>query len=256
MEPAKKGYILESKQSRKKEDVNQSYSHSGNSSNLGNIRSADFQKTVSMVALLAATEFANGVDERQMFTFEMLFQLARRLQGVAGARERGVKEMAGAFQLFCTTIHDSMSGVENFLDFSDEGIEDRWIEFVDMWHIVKFPEGQGVLDMAFKSAKEAPIKLAIEDDLGRDFTTVASVAYYLQREFRGDEPIILPVKRIGELLGKTAMHGTRLVRLLGHYGLIEEVDSSFSYASHKARTYKFLIDSGKYEPPRRLRVVK
>lgn len=201
------------------------------------------------VASQAAREFidydtadTNGVGTME---WQFMFRLARRLLAVPGVADGDVMRLRRPVLAFLSTLADLDYGGA-FIDFSEEAFEDRWIDFVDALHKVRMPEGSGPLELAFKHAKQAPI--TPEPAIGPDYVLVASTAYYLQH-LQGDEPILLPVERVGSLFGKDKMHGSRLVQLLVHYGLIQVVDGDYSYTKQKAKTYKFVFDSGRYRGP-------
>lgn len=177
--------------------------------------------------------------------WQLIFRLARRLLALPGSPQAVLDDYLPAVDAFCIAVHAS-DLIGNFVDFSRESFEDRWIEFVDALHKVRFPEGSGPLELAFAQAQRAPI--LPEPEIGKDYVLLASTAYHLQLMMEAD-PILLPVERVGRLFRKNKMHGSRLVQLLVHYGIVEVVAAEFSYASHRAKAYRFVFDSGLYRGP-------
>lgn len=126
----------------------------------------------------------------------------------------------------------------------DWNIDDAWLAFLRAWDHVRVPEGRGVLESAFERAQAEPITPL--RSFGNDYDLVASLAYHFQI-FQGDEPILLPVEPIAGLLGKEPMSVTRIIHRMRKDGLLAVVDDHYSYRDGKAKTYRFLFDSGKYE---------
>lgn len=199
----------------------------------------------------AAEEFLNNLDvgpeSGSVQEWQLMFRLARRLSALPGAANAVLSDYRPAVEAFCEVLRES-GEIGRFVDISEEAIEDRWIEFVADLHKVRFPEGMGPLEVAFEEAKRAPITPE-PAAIGPDYVLAASTAFYLQIRQGKEELIFLPVERVGRLFGKDKMHGSRLVELLVRYGIIEIVNADFSYTEHKAKTYRFIFDSGRYRGP-------
>ena len=228
--------IREPEDQRTREPDNQEYQENQDIHGYGDAPPPPLQPVAVAVeaASKAALEF--GAD-RGLRRREVIFRLARRLWTVLQNQTVDSLSLRPALDLFLDLI------AEHRQDSRECNRDDAWVEFLYAWDKVRVPEGEGLLEVAAGQAKVEPIVPA--DDLGPDFQTLASVAYHLQR-LKGDEPIFLPVRTVGGLLGKTAEHASRLVHLLVRQELIEPVDFDYSYVDRKAKTYRFLLDSGRY----------
>lgn len=180
----------------------------------------------------AAQEFDAAMESEELPEWQLMFRLAKRLQGIPGVLEYNIMRMKPAVKAFCAILGE------------EEGLEERWIDFVAAWGKVRIPDGMGPLEVAYGYARIE--RIIPKPQLSPDFVLVTSIAYHLQR-LQGDEPIFLPVDHVGKLLGKDKMHGSRLVQLLVQYGLIRVVTGDYSFTKHRAKTYRFIFDSGKYE---------
>jgi len=180
----------------------------------------------------AAQEFSEALEAGELQEWQLMFRLAKRLQGIPGVLEYNIMRMKPAVKAFCVILGE------------EEGLEERWIDFVAAWDKVRIPDGMGPLEVAYGYARIE--RIIPNPQLSPDFVLVASMAYHLQRS-QDDKPIFLPVDHVGKLLGKDKMHGSRLVQLLVRYGLIRVVDDDYSYTNHRAKTYRFIFDSGRYD---------
>ena len=164
---------------------------------------------------------------------ELLFRLARRLRGLDGATDMDVAAFRPAFEAFCAAVEKDRPAFT-------AATEVRWIEFAHAWDLVKTPDSQDAFGTAVENARAQPIQ-AEPAHLGADYCLVASIAYHLQRR-QGAEPIMLPVERVANALGRDKVHASRLVRLLARNGLLESVEPP-SYTQHRAATYRFRFTS-------------
>lgn len=180
----------------------------------------------------AAHEFGAALEGEGLPEWQLMFRLAKRLQGVPGALQGDISSMKPAVEAFCGILEE------------EEWLEERWIAFVDAWYKVRIPDGYGPLEIAFEQARKE--RIIPIPELSPDFVLVASMAYHLQR-LQGGEPIFLPVNHVGKLLGKGKMHGSRLIQLLVRKGLIYPVNEKYSFTKHRAKTYRFIFDSGRYK---------
>ncbi|GEM_PF-2915967 len=121
---------------------------------------------------------------------------------------------------------------------TDLDYEDLYCDFVYCWERIRYGIGEGPLAVAFRQAQQAPLILP-ESDPWRDLETYklfVSLAFRLQL-IKGDEPIFLPSRRIGDLLGRSH---TQIVRYCAH-----AVDESYlqlvnehSLVGRKAAEYR------------------
>jgi len=105
-----------------------------------------------------------------------------------------------------------------------------WLEFVDGWAAVKHPYGSNAFRLAASRAVRYPVRLNREAFGARyspPVEEVASIAYQLQK-LVGDEPILLPVKLIGEHFGykgdNARVAGSRVRKPLQDKGLLHLVE--------------------------------
>lgn len=179
-------------------------------------------------------------EERCVQEWQWMFRLARRLRTL-GQVSAALDELVPAIEAFCGAAVSA--GFGQHMDFSD--IEARWMDFVHYWHSVTYAEGQGPLEIAFEHARLHPIVPI--PSFGNNYALFVSTAYHLQR-LLGDEPILLPVERVGALFDRDKMYGSRLVSLAMRAGLLEVV-SLHRYSARQARSYRFLFDSLAYRKP-------
>jgi len=190
-------------------------------------------------AEVAAVELAERIDPDTEH-WQMVFHFVRRLLALPGAREAEQSMLLLALDAFVNTL-ESVG-----YPFGKDYIEEYYIDFLTLFDKVKYAEGEGPLEWAFKQAKVRPI--VPEPSLGSDYQTVAGLAFYLQ-QLVGEEPILLPVQKIATLLGKTARHVSNLIHLLVRNGLLVVVDGDYRFTEGRAKTYRFIGDTGKYRGP-------
>lgn len=169
------------------------------------------------------------LDERKL-----LFRLARRLWALRGVDEESYEEMLPAVCAFVGDVYgDSSEHPEEFAMY-----DDRWIAFVDCWFKVRYPEGRGPLEVAFQKAESEPVSVR-RTYRSKSYVRFISMCYHLQCD-RGDEPILLPVERVGALFGKGKMLGSRLISLARQAGLLVLASNS-NRAARRARMFRFHI---------------
>jgi len=117
--------------------------------------------------------------------------------------------------------------------------EDLLCDFVYSWRRIRYRIGEGPLATAMRTAEEAPLNLPASDpwsDLPA-YRTLVSLAGWLQ-VIVGDQPIFLPRRRIGELLGRSH---TQIMRYCanaveqGYLALVNE----HSLVRRRATEYRF-----------------
>ena len=128
-----------------------------------------------------------------------------------------------------------------------------WINFLSVWPKVNQPEGFDAFERAVQDAIAHPITIsehALDPNLssaGLADTSqfVLCIAYHLQL-FRGDDSILLPVKRIGKSCGKSEAFaknfGSSILQLLAQSDLLVVTDSSYSFQRKEAKQFRFMID--------------
>jgi hypothetical protein len=108
--------------------------------------------------------------------------------------------------------------------YFDVGREDAQVEFLDAWDKVRYLPGRSPLQNALLLAKEKPLSLCKEVAARRspEYPRFISLAGWLQ-VCVGDQPILLPVEDVGELLGITSMTVSRYRRMAVEDGLLKEI---------------------------------
>jgi hypothetical protein len=118
-------------------------------------------------------------------------------------------------------------------------IADPW-DFFDsfraVWPSVRYAEGEGPLDVAFRQAGKVPVPWP--GGCSPSYALLLSTGFYLQQA-RGDEVILLPVTRLAALLRKSPDHTAKLIRLALFDGYLLPDDLNYSYRARKARTFRF-----------------
>jgi len=218
-------------------------SHANHEKQVKNVSASQDQHFDSFTAIkeaeAAAIEFAKRIDPDSEH-WQMIFHFVRRLLALPGAQEAEQSKLLLALDAFVNTL-DSI-GYPYGKDYKQE----YFIDFLTLFDKVKYAEGDGPLEWAFKEAKVRPI--VPEPSLGSDYQTVAGLAFYLQ-QLMGEEPILLPVQKIGTLLGKTPRHVSNLIHLLVRNGFLVVVDGDYRFTESKAKTYRFVADARKYQGP-------
>lgn len=190
------------------------------------------------VALELVRELAYIPPQDQPKAWQLIFLLARRLQREFGVASDDLLVFQPAVKAFCNAVveaacYQACTGV----DLDD--LEAQWLEFVAVWFKVQMPEGDGPLELAYQYAVKHPF--AVQPAFSEAFVRFVNTACYLQ-QLRDDDPILLPVKRVGALFGRGEMFGSRLVSVATDAGFLRVVDSAFSYRRHKAKTYRFVYE--------------
>jgi len=192
-------------------------------------------------ALEAARSVASELRaENELDTWKTLFRLARRLWALEGVCEESYDLMLPAVVMFVEELYgDEIADPDDFAEN-----DDLWLTFVDAWFKVRYPEGQGPLEVAFRKSESEPVR--VEPTFrNKNYVRFISMCYHLQQD-RGDQPILLPVERVGALFGKDKMQGSRLIRLALRMGLLQPVAEA-NRGARRARTFFFNL-SGSRRP--------
>lgn len=117
--------------------------------------------------------------------------------------------------------------------------EDLLCDFVYSWRRIRCRIGEGPLATAMRTAVETPLNLPASDpwsDLPT-YRTFVSLAGWLQ-VLMEDEPIFLPGRTIGPLLGRSHTQITRYCAHAVEHGYLELV-SEHSITKRRATEYRF-----------------
>ncbi len=203
----------------------------------------DQADTLAEVALGLAKEFALPKDgpDSQRFDWQLLFTLARRIQGVLA--RMGYRVELAALQILQPIVEVfrkeiAASELDFYTDITVnlEDAEECWVAFCSAWGKVKVPEGVNVLEAAYLRGLDRPIRLTA-DMKSPGAIGVASMAYHLQLT-APDEVIVLPVDRVGELLGRSRRHAGRVISNLRDLGLLELVKAA-DHPRRRAAEHRF-----------------
>jgi len=142
------------------------------------------------------------------------------------------------FRAFVEPEIERRGGWESVL-CTDLDYEDLYCDFVYCWERIRYGIGEGPLAVAFRQAKQAPLDLP-EGDPWRDLETYrlfVTLAFRLQL-IKGDEPIFLPRRRIGELLARSHTQIMRYCANAVEHGYLE-LENPHSLVGRKAAEYWF-----------------
>lgn len=179
---------------------------------------------------------------------EVAFRFAQELKAIESADEAVATDPEILRQL-CNAFHCEMWCGRNIRHGSEGPDEDSFFyEVLAAWPKVRAP-GSDALVAALRHAERAPLRLTgVANALGKRFVLLVSTAYYLQRH-QGAEPILLPIIEVGALLGGGPTAASALIQLARTHGLLSVVDDTWSFTEHRAKTYRFNLDSDSYCRP-------
>lgn len=101
---------------------------------------------------------------------------------------------------------------------------------------VRLPYGYLPLQLAHLRAKKRPIRL-LKEGLGEVATQIASISLQLQRQ-QGNDPILLPVEQIRQLLGLRKLVVSGALTQLIESGILQSTDGTWH--TGKAREFRFV----------------
>ncbi len=193
------------------------------------------------LAKKTAEEVLSRLENCELMEWQATFFLARRLRGVLG-REANEDNLWEPFEAFFEAMKDGT----NIVEFDEDHLEERWVEFLNGYDKVRFPEGWTVVEVALEMAQVTVVEPR-HNLRSPDAVVVASLAYSLQT-IRGEgRPIMLPVEKIGTLLGKTHQHISNVIALLVRVGILVELHGGrWNKAESKAKQYRFTSDPSRY----------
>ncbi len=194
------------------------------------------QKAVADFAIHVTTSVASGANQE----WQIPFLLVRRIQKVLAENDINlpsseIGQLRTFVMEFCDLIRPTIQGSGQF-DYYDH--EEFWDRFIGHWHKPKTLEGERLLDVALRNAHNNPITLT-QDLQSPRLTELASIAYHLQL-LRDDEPILLPLSLLVNLLGISKERVWSLRTKLVHIGLLVKVREHIAHS--KANEYRFQLD--------------
>ena len=107
----------------------------------------------------------------------------------------------------------------------------------------RLPFGWSALDLAWHRAKREPIRLLRLELTGRVPSTIANIAYQLQK-IQGEEPILLPIDQLRILLCQRKIVVSGAVLRLVEAKIVVYTDKT--YHTNKAREFKFTAVEGEH----------
>ena len=126
--------------------------------------------------------------------------------------------------------------LEDYLDSED--IEEMEASFLCLFPKTQVPAGLDSFDVAtWKVAREQPTSIDGEP-LRKNTRRIARLAYFRSLDY--PEGFTLPQNRIGDWLGIKQRTVSTFINSLIVRGIIECVDSSYSYKGHKGKLYRFI----------------
>lgn len=197
------------------------------------------------------------------------FRLAQTLQGIAGLQDIYQHDPDGLYDYvasFLRVLREERDSDDE--PWADHEVETFLGQVLGVWDRVRVPGGQGALAAAFEEAK-AGIELLppVPRRLGWRFRRLMATAYHLQR-YQGDGTIQLPVESLAKLFAAaiaalgdesevtkpSVSQVAELLKVGRKYGLLIEVDPTYSYRKGRAKEWRFNLQSPCYRIP--LRKVK
>ncbi|MBI2999126.1 MAG: hypothetical protein HYY46_11890, partial [Deltaproteobacteria bacterium] len=198
---------------------------------------------VGSVAERTADEIVERLDAREIKPNRVLFLYAKRLKAVMGSKP-GFDLLWRVFKILTVRIGD-LPGWE---DEDDE--EKKWLQFMNAYKDVRFPDGWSVLDVAVDMAQVTQVE-PVENLRMKDAILVASIAYALRTLLGDEKALLLPVADLKTRLGKSCQHWSDVLGCLVFAGILDELNGGkWSKKDRRAKEYRFTADS------RRYRVVK
>lgn len=164
---------------------------------------------------------------------EQAVRMAVGLADEKGGLPDGEAEFALARRLHqLTSDHPEQfkAAVQAYAERTGREVEPFWYAFLAVWDKVRTAEGDDVIEWAAKKAEDEPY--TPYPCLGAVYARVASIAWHLSR-LRGEKPFWLPLPRLADLLKTNRMNLSRVVTLLGKYGVIRCVDAAYRFTPDK-----------------------
>jgi hypothetical protein len=178
-----------------------------------------------------AIAFADDPGCVQRYGYRIPFEVARSIRAVPGVSER-TKPTA----LLDGVLAAHKILAEHLVDHDHGDGANFMTAFGVAWGQVKYPRGQGPLEVAVTRATETPI--AIQTLWPGKYRLFLSVTYYLQQH-AGDAPFFLAADKLGKLLcveGRTVRNWITLAIGNGH---LRYEDVTYEIRK-RARTLRFV----------------
>ncbi len=160
-----------------------------------------------------------------------VFELARVLKSVPWLADAGAAGLKPHVQRW----HDLglAKGVIGTVPF-----EETWIDFLQSWPKVKSPKGAERMTAIFEAVQAAPVpKVALQYEQ-QGLRLLVGLCRELQCR-AGDEPFFLACRTAGNLLGVDHTTAWRWLFLLGHDGIVEEVEKG-NRRRRRASRYRYV----------------
>jgi hypothetical protein len=158
-----------------------------------------------------------------------LFDLARALKAIPALADASY----GQLKPYIRQWHKaSLERIET------KPFEDSWETFVTAWSKVRFPKGQGHIDMIFQDTAVADLPLAAQEYEGPDVQKLVCFCRELQRA-SGDKPFYLSCRTAGKLFGVDHVTASRWLHLLCIDEILKLVAAG-ELTKRQAATYRYI----------------
>jgi hypothetical protein len=163
----------------------------------------------------------------------LVFELARELRALPEMAEADPRTMRPIRPILKQWRQRALPYIKATTAF-----EETWLDFVEGWGKVKYPKGQGPLDLAFQRAIAADVPAVAGRYEQPPLRLLVALARELQR-VDPSAPFYLACREAGRLLGVSHVHVSRWLRVLTIDGVLELV-SIGTQTSGKASRYRYL----------------
>jgi hypothetical protein len=186
----------------------------------------------------AARLIAKDIASRDRFNPSLLaFTLARTLRGVVGNVRILTRDL---LTLLALPIEEACAILQRapWIRAVSEPVtpDTLLLKVVAAWDQIRKPGGDALI-WAVHEACTRPLVLGAPFSAPL-LTALISSAHFLQRH-QGDNPIELPRKRLGALLGCDPSTVSDLVKIAIKFHLLAVVSDDYSYKDGKAKEYRF-----------------
>ena len=172
-----------------------------------------------------ANTMPNGFRQRH----ELLFEFARELKAMPDLADAPADDLKS----YARRWHEK---AKPFLRWS---FEETWLDFIESWDKVKYPKGEGPVDMAYQTVLEMELPEAAMQYETVEMRQLVSLCRELQRAAGPDNQFFLAARTGERLLGVSYKTVASWLRLLRRDGILKLVEPG-NAGARKAHRYRYL----------------
>jgi Bifunctional DNA primase/polymerase, N-terminal len=161
----------------------------------------------------------------------LLFHFARHLKSIPSLADVPVNEL----RLYVQKWYDSAK------PFIRSPFEETWFDFGEAWDKIRFPVGQGPVDMAFAMVLASELPEVADQYEQQELRLLVGLCRELQRAAGADSPFFLASRVAARLLQVDHSTAARWLKGLQLDGIIQLVEAGSS-SSGKASRYRYIAD--------------